>query len=98
VIAAKIRDITTRPMSKEVTRLPTGMRRPIEAVKKSLRNAVNLVIDSENEDLIRTMEGVFEYMFKNVYMFKDLIGPKDLYRGKGEVIPIQGDKARPPSA
>jgi hypothetical protein len=97
VIAAKIRG-TTRPMSKEVTRLPTGMRRPIEAVKKSLRNSVNLVIDSENEDLIRTMEGVFEYMFKNVYMFKDLVGPKDLYREKGEVIPIQGDKARPPSA
>jgi hypothetical protein len=96
VIAAKIRG-TTRPMSKEVTRLPTGMRRPIEAVKKSLRNSVNLVIDSENEDLIRTMEGVFEYMFKNVYMFKDLVGPKDLYREKGEVIPIQGDKAKPPS-
>jgi len=65
------------------------MRRPIEAVKKSLRNSVNLVIDSENEDLIRTMEGVFEYMFK------DLVGPKDLYREKGEVIPIQGDKAKP---
>jgi hypothetical protein len=85
-------------MSKEVTRLPTGMRRPIEAVKKSLRNSVNLVIDSGNEDLIRTMEGVFEYMFKNVYMFKDLVGPKDLYGEKGEVIPIQGDKAKPPSA
>jgi hypothetical protein len=83
-------------MSKEVTRLPTGMRRPIEAVKKSLRNSVNLVIDSGNDDLIRTMEGVFEYMFKNVYMFKDLVGPKDLYREKGEVIPIQGDKAKPP--
>ena len=67
-------------MSNEVTRLPTGMRRPIEAVKKSLRNSVNLVIDSGNDDLIRTMEGVFEYMFKNVYMFKDLVGPKDLYR------------------
>lgn len=84
-------------MSKEVTRLPTGMRRPIQAVKKSLRNSVNLVIDSENEDLIRTMEGVFEYMFKNVYMFKDLVGPKDLSREKGEVIPIQGNKAKPPS-
>ena len=76
-------------MSKEVTRLPTGMRRPIEAVKKSLRNSVNLVIDSGNEDLIRTMEGVFEYMFKNVYMFKDLVHPKDLYREKGEVISIR---------
>jgi hypothetical protein len=85
-------------MSKEVTRLPTGMRRPIEAVQKSLRNSVNLVIDSGNEDLIRTIEGVVEYMFKNVYMFKDLVGPKDLYREKGEVIPIRGDKARPPSA
>jgi hypothetical protein len=84
-------------MRNDVTRLPTGMRRPIEAVKKSLRNSVDLVIDSGNEDLIRTMEGVFDYMFKNVYMFKDLIGPKDLYREKGEVIPIQGDKAKPPS-
>lgn len=84
-------------MSNEVTRLPTGMRRPIEAVKKSLRNSVDLVINSGNEDLIRTMEGVFDYMFKNVYMFKDLIRPKDLYREKGEVIPIQGDKAKPPS-
>ena len=72
------------------------MRRPVEAVKKSLRNSVNL--ESGNEDLIRTMEGVFEYMFKNVYMFKDLVGPKDLYREKGEVIPIQGDKAKPPLA
>jgi hypothetical protein len=84
-------------MSKEVIRLPTGMRRPIEAVKKSLRNSVNLVIDSGNDDLIRIMEGVFEYMFKNVYMFKDLVGPKDLYREKGEVIPIQGDKVKPSS-
>ena len=84
-------------MSNEVTRLPTGMCRPIDAVKKSLRNSVNLVINSGNEDLIRTMEGVFDYMFKNVYMFKDLVGPKDLYREKGEVIPIQGDKAKPPS-
>jgi hypothetical protein len=63
-------------MSKEVTRLPTGMRRPIEVVKKSLRNSVNLIIDSGNEDLIRTMEGVFEYMFKNVYMFKDWLSRK----------------------
>jgi hypothetical protein len=85
-------------MSNEVTRLPTGMRRPIEAVKKSLRKSVNLVIDSGNEDLIRTMEGVFEYMFKNVYVFKGLLGPKDLHREKGQVIPIQGDKAKPPSA
>ena len=85
-------------MSKEVTRLPTGMRRPIEAVKKSLRNSVKLVIDSGDENLIRTMEGVFGYMLKNVYMFKGLVGPKDLYREKGEVIPIQGDKAKPPSA
>lgn len=85
-------------MSKKVTRLPTGMRRPVEEVKKSLRNSVKLVIDSGNEDLIRTMEGVFEYMFKNVYMFKDLVGPKDLYREKGEVVPILGDKAKPPSA
>jgi hypothetical protein len=84
-------------MRNDVTRLPTGMRRPIEAVKKSLRNSVTLVIDSENEDLIRTMEGIFDYMFKNVYMFKDLTGAKDPYRQKGEVIPIQGDKAKPPS-
>jgi hypothetical protein len=76
-------------MRKQVTRLPTGMRRPIEAVKKSLRNSVNLVIESGNEDLIRTMEGVFEYMFKNVYMFKDLVSPKELHRAKGEVISIR---------
>jgi hypothetical protein len=65
------------------------MRRPIEAVKKSLRHSVKLVIESGNEDLIRTMEGVFEYMFKNVYMFKDLVGPKGLHREKGEVISIR---------
>ncbi|HXV79644.1 MAG TPA: hypothetical protein VEG60_07170, partial [Candidatus Binatia bacterium] len=70
-------------------RLPTGMRRPIEAVKKSLRNSVNLVIDSGNEDLIRTMEGVFEYMFKNVYMFKNLTEPKNPCQKKGEVISIR---------
>jgi hypothetical protein len=63
------------------------MRRPIDAVKKSLRNSVKLVIASENEDLIRITEGVFEYMFKNVYMFKDLVA-KDLHREKGEVISI----------
>ena len=84
-------------MSNEVTRLPTGMRRPIEEVKKSLRNYVNLVINSGNEDLIRTMGGVFDYMFKNVYMFKDLTGPQDLHRQKGEVISIQVDKAKPSS-
>lgn len=84
-------------MNKEVTRLPTGMRRPIDAVKKSLRNSVSLVLNSGNEDLIRTMEGVFDYMFRNVYMFKDLIGPKELYREKGELIPLQRDKAKPPS-
>ena len=76
-------------MRKQVTRLPTGMRRPIEAVKTSLRNSVKLVIESGNEDLIRTMEGVFEYMFKNVYLFKDLVGPKELHREKGEVISIR---------
>jgi hypothetical protein len=96
VIAAKFGK-AAEPMSNEVTRLPTGMRRPIEEVKKSLRNYVNLVINSGNEDLIRTMEGVFDYMFKNVYMFKDLTGPKDLHRQKGEVIPIHVDKAKPPS-
>jgi hypothetical protein len=76
-------------MSKEVTRLPTGMRRPIEVVKKSLRNSVNLVIDSGNEDLIRIMDQVFEYMFKNVYMFKNLAEPKNPYQEKGEVISIR---------
>jgi hypothetical protein len=84
-------------MSNEVSRLPTGMRRPIKEVKKSLRNYVNLVINSGNEDLIRTMGGVFDYMFKNVYMFKDLTSPKDLYRQKAEVIRIQVNKAKSPS-
>jgi hypothetical protein len=77
-------------MSKQVTRLPTGMNRPIESVKKSLRRSVDLVIESENEEAIRVMEQFFEYMFKNIYLFRTLM-PTNSSQEKGEVVPIKED-------
>ena len=69
-------------MRKRVTKIGREKHRDIEAVKKSLENYVDIVINSGNEDLIRIMERGFEKIFEM------LVEPKDLHRKKGQVIPI----------
>jgi hypothetical protein len=73
-------------MGKRVTPIGRRKRRDIATVKKSLRNYVDIVINSGNEDLIRMMEGAFDKVFKA------LVEPKDLRRKRGEVVPIRGRK------
>jgi hypothetical protein len=70
-------------MRKRVTKLTRRDRRHIDAVKKSLRNYVDIVINSGNEPLIRMLEKAFEKTFEM------LVQPKDLHRKKGRVIPIR---------
>jgi hypothetical protein len=69
-------------MRKRVTDIGRGRRRDIEAVKKSLQNYVDIIVNSGSEDLIRIVERGFEKIFAR------LVQPKELHRKKGNVIPI----------
>ena len=71
-------------MPKKISKLPRGKKQiPIDVVRKRLRNHVELVLTSNNEALIRTIERFFSEVLER------LIRDIRTERPKAEIVPIR---------
>jgi hypothetical protein len=74
-------------MSKNISKLPRGKKQiPIDVVRASLRNHVELVLASNNQVLIRMIERFFSETIDR------LVRDGRIERPKGEVVPIRPEE------